>query len=91
MSRRNGFINSHTISQLNESISCNDMNGGVGNNYSSTGSGSMAIQIIHQYNGFISLINSNNIDYILINYYFNNGDVSFVENIINICTLSQCN
>ena len=53
------------------------------------GSGSMKNHTLYQQNGLISFINSNNSDYIDMNGYLNNVDVSFVIGLIKIHNISQ--
>ena len=58
----NGFIISYNQSQCNESNYFNDMDGGVENVNMNGVHGSMNIHTLYQYNGLISLNNSNNSD-----------------------------
>ena len=87
----NGFINIHTFSQFNESISFNDMDRGVENGGVIVGHCSMNLNTLYQDNGLISLNNSNNSDDIEMNFELNNVDVSCVIGLINSHTISQCN
>ena len=65
------------------------MYGDVENGDFSGGNVSMNSHTLSNHNGLISFINSNNSDYIDMNGYLNNVDVSFVIGLIKIHNLSQ--
>ena len=72
----NGCINSHALSQCNDSSYFKYMDGDVEDGDVSSGHGSMNSHTIYWYNGFISFTNLNICDDIEINNKLNNGDVS---------------
>ena len=91
MSGVNGFINSHTLSQCNDSISLNGMDGDIENGDVSDGHVSMNRHTLYQNSCLKPLINLNISDDIYMNSDANNGDVSHEIGLIKNQSLSQFN
>ena len=87
----NGFINIYTLSQCNKSSSFNEMGWDVENGDVSGEHSYINSHTLSQHNGFRSLINSNNSDYIEMNGYLKNCNVSCGIVFINSHTIYQSN
>ena len=91
VSSRYGFINSHTITQCDDSSLFNLLDGDVENGDVSSGYGSKNSHTVYQQNGSKSLMNYNYMDDVDMNANFQNGDVSSVIGLLNSHTLPQIN
>ena len=83
------FINSHTISQYNDSRTFKDMDGDIENDDVSTGYGYMNSHNVYQNNGFKSLMNYNDRGDNEMHTNVQNGDVSSGYGYMNSHNLSQ--
>ena len=86
-----GFLNSHTLSQYDDSITFKYMDGDVKKGNVSSGYVSISSRIVYQHNGLKSLMNYNDRDDIDMNTNSQNVYVSSGIGLLNIHTLLRYN